>query len=31
VTWGRIHSAERLAKEQPDALVDDAGELYASL
>jgi pyrophosphatase PpaX len=27
VTWGRIHSAERLAAEEPDALVHDAEEL----
>ena len=31
VTWGRIHSAERLAAEQPDALVDSPGELLAAL
>jgi pyrophosphatase PpaX len=31
VTWGGIHSAERLANEQPDALVHDAEELHAAL
>jgi pyrophosphatase PpaX len=31
VTWGGIHSAERLASEEPDTLVHDAGELDAAL
>jgi pyrophosphatase PpaX len=31
VTWGRIHSGERLAAEEPDALVHDAEELLAVL
>jgi pyrophosphatase PpaX len=31
VTWGGIHSADRLAGEQPDALVHNAEELYAAL
>jgi pyrophosphatase PpaX len=31
VTWGGIHSTERLANEQPDALVHDAEELRAAL
>jgi pyrophosphatase PpaX len=31
VTWGGIHSAERLAEAEPDELVHDAGELLASL
>ena len=31
VTWGGIHSAERLAEEEPDALVDDAEELLGVL
>jgi pyrophosphatase PpaX len=31
VTWGRIHSAERLAAEAPDALVRDPEELLATL
>jgi pyrophosphatase PpaX len=31
VTWGGIHSAERLAEEEPDVLVDDVKELLASL
>jgi pyrophosphatase PpaX len=31
VTWGGIHSRERLQSEQPDALVDTAEELYGVL
>ncbi len=31
VTWGRIHSAERLQAEQPDALVETTEELLAAL
>jgi pyrophosphatase PpaX len=31
VTWGGIHSAERLREEEPDALVDDAEELLGVL
>jgi pyrophosphatase PpaX len=31
VTWGGIHSAERLEREEPDALVDDAEELLGVL
>jgi pyrophosphatase PpaX len=31
VTWGRIHDEERLAREQPDALVHTAEELLAAL
>jgi pyrophosphatase PpaX len=31
VTWGGIHSRDRLELEQPDAIVDDAGELYGVL
>jgi pyrophosphatase PpaX len=31
VAWGGIHSAERLAEEQPDALVHSAEELLAAL
>jgi pyrophosphatase PpaX len=31
VTWGGIHSAERLRAEEPDALVDDAEELLGVL
>jgi pyrophosphatase PpaX len=31
VTWGGIHSAERLGEEEPDALVDDAEELLGVL
>jgi pyrophosphatase PpaX len=31
VTWGGIHSAERLAEAEPDVLVNDAEELLASL
>jgi pyrophosphatase PpaX len=31
VTWGGIHSRERLAAEQPDALVDSAEELRGRL
>jgi pyrophosphatase PpaX len=31
VTWGGIHSRERLAREEPEALVDSAEELLARL
>jgi pyrophosphatase PpaX len=31
VTWGGLHSAERLAQEEPDALVHDAKELLGAL
>jgi pyrophosphatase PpaX len=31
VTWGRIHSRERLEREEPDAVVDDVEELLAAL
>ena len=31
VTWGGIHTRERLVEERPDAVVDDAGELLAVL
>jgi pyrophosphatase PpaX len=31
VTWGGIHSRDRLEVEQPDAIVDSAEELYAEL
>jgi pyrophosphatase PpaX len=31
VTWGGIHSRERLQEEEPDALVDDAEELLGVL
>jgi pyrophosphatase PpaX len=31
VTWGGIHSRERLREEEPDALVDDAEELLGVL
>lgn len=31
VTWGRIHDRSRLEHEEPDAIVDDAGELFAAL
>jgi pyrophosphatase PpaX len=31
VTWGGIHSRERLEAESPDAIVDSADELYAQL
>jgi pyrophosphatase PpaX len=31
VTWGRIHGEERLAAEEPDAIVHSAEELLASL
>ena len=31
VTWGRIHSRERLERAVPDALVDTPDELYAAL
>jgi pyrophosphatase PpaX len=31
VTWGGIHARERLEKENPDAIVDDAEELYGVL
>ena len=31
VTWGRIHSEERLQQEEPDAVVHDAEELVGVL
>ncbi len=31
VTWGKIHDRAKLEVEQPDAIVDDADELYAVL
>ena len=31
VTWGRIHSRERLEREQPDAVVDTVEELLGAL
>jgi pyrophosphatase PpaX len=31
VTWGGIHARERLEAERPDAIVDDAEELYGVL
>jgi pyrophosphatase PpaX len=31
VTWGRIHERERLEAEEPDAIVDTAGELLGVL
>jgi pyrophosphatase PpaX len=31
VTWGRIHSRERLEREEPDAVVEDVEELLAAL
>jgi pyrophosphatase PpaX len=31
VTWGRIHSRERLAREEPDAIVETPGELLGRL
>jgi pyrophosphatase PpaX len=31
VTWGRIHSRERLEREQPDAIVDTVEELLGAL
>ncbi len=31
VTWGRIHDRERLAREEPDAIVDSAEELLEHL
>ena len=31
VTWGRIHDREKLAAEEPAAIVDTADELYESL
>jgi pyrophosphatase PpaX len=31
VTWGGIHARERLEREDPDAIVDSAEELYAEL
>jgi pyrophosphatase PpaX len=31
VTWGRIHSRERLEREEPDALAGDVEELLAAL
>jgi pyrophosphatase PpaX len=31
VTWGRIHDEERLAREEPDAIVHTPEELLAAL
>jgi pyrophosphatase PpaX len=31
VTWGRIHDRDKLAREEPDAIVDTAGELLDRL
>ncbi len=31
VTWGRIHSRERLEREAPDVVVETAEELLAAL
>jgi pyrophosphatase PpaX len=31
VTWGRIHDRDKLLTEEPDAIVDDAEELYGVL
>jgi pyrophosphatase PpaX len=31
VTWGQIHSRERLAQHEPDAIVDTPGELLAHI
>ena len=31
VTWGRIHTRERLEQEEPDHIVDTAEELRAVL
>jgi pyrophosphatase PpaX len=31
VTWGRIHDREKLVAEEPDAMADDAEELYGLL
>jgi phosphoglycolate phosphatase-like HAD superfamily hydrolase len=31
VTWGGIHTAERLAEEEPDALVSTTEELHVVL
>ena len=31
VTWGGIHSRERLEAEEPDAVVESAEELLAAL
>jgi phosphoglycolate phosphatase-like HAD superfamily hydrolase len=31
VTWGRIHDRERLAREEPDAIVDAPKELLEHL
>jgi len=31
VTWGRIHDEDRLAREEPDALVHSAEELLGAL
>ncbi len=31
VSWGRIHDRDKLVAEQPDAIVDDAEELYGVL
>jgi len=31
VTWGRIHDTAKLEAEEPDAIVDTAGELLGVL
>ena len=31
VTWGGIHDRAKLEAEEPDAIVDDAGDLYGVL
>jgi phosphoglycolate phosphatase-like HAD superfamily hydrolase len=31
VTWGGIHNRDKLEREEPDAIVDTAEELYAVL
>jgi len=31
VTWGRIHSRERLRREEPDVVVETTEELLAAL
>ena len=31
VTWGGIHDREKLERESPDAIVDNAEELYGVL
>jgi phosphoglycolate phosphatase-like HAD superfamily hydrolase len=31
VTWGRIHDRAKLEAEEPDAIVDEAGELLERL